>query len=279
MIRSMEEDANDEGRTVGSLDGAADDDADGKTGVGVGVGVGAAGGHNFETLVKRNAWLFPQPEMDDETEALDRFWLSKGVTEEHQRKALVHMGTGLANGVAERELYRAPEALGHALERLERVFPPGTDVARMLWRCPEVIQLPLSQVALRLIALKRAFPRVNAERVVEGNPRALLIDDLARVAEALDELQREFPAVDMNRVVDFEPHIIQTQLPSRVRAIRALKPGDRSASLRAFYPSSDAADNRGGGSSNPTEPMKNPQLFAKVFLLTTDSCYPSHGNI
>ena len=53
-----------------------------------GGGGGNGGGANFERLVKQNAWLFPQPEMDAETEALDAFWLSKGVTEEHQRKSL-----------------------------------------------------------------------------------------------------------------------------------------------------------------------------------------------
>jgi len=238
-----------------------------------GGGGGNGGGANFERLVKQNAWLFPQPEMDAETEALDAFWLSKGVTEEHQRKSLVAMGRELASGVAERELYRQPDALGHALSRLEALFPRGTDVARMLWRCPEVLHLPLSEVAMRLIALKRAFPAVNAERVVEGNPAALLLDDLDSVARALEDLQDEFPQVDMNRVVDFEPHIIQSALPSRVRAIRNIRPGDRSASLRAFYPR--VVDVRQGDDpADSGEPMKNPQLFAKVFLLSTESCFP-----
>ena len=225
------------------------------------------GGANFERLVKQNRWLFPQPELDEEQEALDAFWLSRGVVEEHQRASLVAMGHELASGVAERELYRNADALGHALSRLETLFPRGTDVAKMLWHCPEVLQLPLSEVAARLIAFKRAFPKVNAERVVEGNPRALLLDDLESVADALRELQDEFPQVDMISVIDFEPHVIQQPLPTRVRALRNIKPGDRSASLRAFYPPPpDALD--------PQPPMKNAQLFAKVFLLTTDCCFP-----
>ena len=130
-----------------------------------------------------------------------------------------------------------------------------------------MLQLPLSEVAARLIAFKRAFPKVNAERVVEGNPRALLLDDLESVADALRELQDEFPQVDMISVIDFEPHVIQQPLPTRVRALRNIKPGDRSASLRAFYPPPpDTLD--------PQPPMKNAQLFAKVFLLTTDCCFP-----
>jgi len=225
------------------------------------------GGANFERLVQQNRWLFPQPELDEEQEALDAFWLSRGVVEEHQRASLVAMGRELASGVAERELYRNADALGHALSRLETLFPRGTDVAKMLWHCPEVLHLPLSEVATRLIAFKRAFPNVNAERVVEGNPRALLLDDLESVADALRELQDEFPQVDMISVIDFEPHVIQKPLPTRVRALRNIKPGDRSASLRAFYPpASDAVD--------PQPPMKNAQLFAKVFLLTTDCCFP-----
>jgi len=225
------------------------------------------GGANFERLVKQNRWLFPQPELDEEQEALDAFWLSRGVVEEHQRASLVAMGHELASGVAERELYRNADALGHALSRLETLFPRGTDVAKMLWHCPEVLQLPLSEVAARLIAFKRAFPKVNAERVVEGNPRALLLDDLESVADALRELQDEFPQVDMISVIDFEPHVIQKPLPTRVRALRNIKPGDRSASLRAFYPPPPDA-------SDPQPPMKNAQLFAKVFLLTTDCCFP-----
>ena len=227
----------------------------------------AQGGANFERLIRRNEWLFPQPERDDEREALDAFWLAKCARDERQRARLVAMGRELASGVAERELYGDADALGHATRRLEAMFPRGTDVAKMLWHCPEVLQLPLSEVARRLIALKRAFPRVNAERVLEGNPRALLMDDLSVVADAVDELQLEFPRVDMVAVIEFEPHVIQRALPARVRALKSIKPCDRSASLRAFYP--PRVDD-----PPSFEPMKNAQLFAKVFLLTTECSFP-----
>lgn len=231
---------------------------------------GAAGASaNFDRLVARNAWLFPQPALDEERAALDAFWRSKGATDDRQRAALVDMGRGLAGEVASVDLYGNEDALGHAVGRLEALLPRGTDVAKMVWHCPEVLRLPLSEVAMRLIALKRAFPRADAERVLEGNPRALLADDLDVVARALDELQLEFPSVDMIAVVNFEPHIIHTSLPSRVRALKSIKPSNRSASLRAFYPppSDAAADAR-------AEPVRNPALFAKVFLLETDCAYP-----
>ena len=227
---------------------------------------GASG--NFERLIARNAWLFPAPERDAEREALDAFWRQKGAIDGSMRAALVKMGKDLATQEAARELYGDPEALGHAVERLEALLPNGTSVARMLWHCPDVLKLPLREIAQRMIALKRAFPRANAERILEGNPGALLTDDLERVAAALEELQREFPRVDMNAVVNFEPYVVHESLPSRVRAIKGVKPGNRSPSLRAFYPPpSDAPDGR-------TEPASNAALFAKVFLLETDGCYP-----
>ena len=226
----------------------------------------ARGGANFERLIRRSERSFPRPERDDELEALDAFWRRRGASE-HQRARLVAMGRDLASGAAARELYGSADALGRALERLEAMLPRGVDAAKMLWQCPEVLQLPLREVARRLIALKRAFPRANAERVLEGNPRALLVDDLRVVADAVDELQREFPQVDMMAVIDFEPHVIQRALPARVRALKSIKPGDRSASLRAFYPS--RVDD-----PSSSAPIRSAQLFAKVFLLTTECSFP-----
>ena len=81
------------------------------------------------------------------------------------------------------------------------------------------------------------------------------------------ELQLEFPRVDMVAVIEFEPHVIQRALPARVRALKSIKPCDRSASLRAFYP--PRVDD-----PPSFEPMKNAQLFAKVFLLTTECSFP-----
>jgi len=52
-----------------------------------------------------------------------------------------------------------------------------------------------------------------------------------------------------------------------VRALKSIKPCDRSASLRAFYP--PRVDD-----PPSFEPMKNAQLFAKVFLLTTECSFP-----
>ena len=220
---------------------------------------------NFERLVRRNAWLFPQPELDADTAALDAFWLSKGITEEHERKALISMGRDIANDVAARMMYGEPDALGHALNRLEAIFPSDTNVAKMLWQCPEVLQLPLSEIAQRLIAFKRAFPKMDATRLLESHPRALLLDNLQDISLALDELQRDFPRVDMQRVITLEPHVIQAELPGRVRVLRALEPALRPPSLAAFYP--DVVNSP----ADAKPPMSNAQLFAKVFLLVTES--------
>jgi len=224
---------------------------------------------NFERLVRRNAWLFPQPELDADTAALDAFWLSKGITEEHERKALISMGRDIANDVAARMLYGEPDALGHALNRLEAIFPSDTNVAKMLWQCPEVLQLPLSEIAQRLIAFKRAFPKMDATLLLHANPRALLLDNLPDVSLALDELQRDFPRVDMQRVITLEPHVIQAELPDRVRVLRALDPALRPPSLAAFYP--DVARRDVNSPADIKPPMSNAQLFAKVFLLVTES--------
>ena len=95
-----------------------------------------------------------------------------------------------------------------------------------------------------------------------GNEKRLADDEDAIPGETRKDVPSCHLTRDEARESRFPP-----LTPARVRALKSIKPCDRSASLRAFYP--PRVDD-----PPSFEPMKNAQLFAKVFLLTTECSFP-----
>ncbi|CEF99153.1 unnamed product [Ostreococcus tauri] len=56
------------------------------------------------------------------------------------------------------------------------------------------------------------IPAVDAIRLFEANPRALMLNDLNACAKALNELSKEFPSVDFIAVLEHEPHILSREV-------------------------------------------------------------------
>ena len=50
---------------------------------------------NFDRLVQQNAWMFPQPQKDEETESLTKFWQTRGVKDQEMLKRLIELGGGV----------------------------------------------------------------------------------------------------------------------------------------------------------------------------------------
>jgi len=205
---------------------------------------------------------------DDEFHA---YWLNAGVRERYAREVLLAIerelrkeGMDEAKGEDDDGLVDGRDAevggeLAKRVERLQRVFPSDVCVGDVVWRCPEIIDMSLSEIARGVVAMKRAFPRMDVAKMISRRPRALFLPNLDDIARAVEELQREFPDVDMMNVIACEPDVIQQSLGERVEAVKSLAPETRPASLRAFYRANDGEP-----------PVTNARLFAKVFLLVTD---------
>ena len=106
---------------------------------------------NFDRLVQQNAWMFPQPQKDEETESLTKFWQTRGVKDREMLKRLIELGGGvLAEMRLEDELMmeerleddekkkKNSESLVDRLDRMKILFP-NCDVNAMLWKKPEVV--------------------------------------------------------------------------------------------------------------------------------------------
>ena len=236
---------------------AADDASDAADADDVGVRVG---GSHFDRLVERQAGKYASPLREDETSAaLDAFWASRGVREQAYRARLVNMGTSLASNVAERDLYRNPDRIGHSLDRLQRLFPK-VNVADMMWKEPEVLRLTLRDAAAQMTALRFALPPdADLPKLVSAQP-GLLLADVRAVGDALKALAEEFPRVDVGKVVQTEPSLLTESCDvlgrlKRLRRVVETRGGVPPPSMAIFY-------DGGPGCSNPT-------LFAKVFLEET----------
>jgi hypothetical protein len=169
------------------------------------------------------------------------------------------MGISLASNVAERDLYRNPDRIGHSLDRLQRLFPK-VNVADMMWKEPEVLRLTLRDAAAQMTALRFALPPdADLPKLVSAQP-GLLLADVRAVGDALKALAEEFPRVDVGKVVQTEPSLLTESCDvlgrlKRLRRVVETRGGVPPPSMAIFY-------DGGPGCSNPT-------LFAKVFLEET----------
>ena len=77
----------------------------------------------------------------------------------------------------------------------------------MMWKEPEVLRLPLRHVATQLVSLRWAMPRVDVNKIVQGQP-GLLLRDIGEAAAAVKALQDEFPSVDVSQVIETEPSLL-----------------------------------------------------------------------
>ena len=232
--------------------------------------VRSSGGHAFDRLVRDQNHAFDAPAYDEAEAALDAFWLARGVREEAYRARLVAQGaprddTGRRDAHHDfSSLYRDPERLSRALLRLQTLFP-GSNVAEMCWKEPDVLRVSPRDIAASLVTLRFALPKSDVEKIVRGQPRLLLGENASVAGAAAAALRRAFPKVDVSAVADVEPSLLtpECDVPGRLRRLERLRSkGKLSPSVAVFTEG-------GAGARNAT-------LFAKVFLEETGSGAEAH---
>ena len=163
---------------------------------------------NFDRLVQQNAWMFPQPQKDEETESLTKFWQTRGVKDREMLKRLIELGGGvLAEMRLEDEMMmeerleddekkkKNSESLVDRLDRMKILFP-NCDVNAMLWKKPEVVlEKSFKEITKAAIEWKMVLRDVKRlDWVVENNPQILLMtsEEIGKAKDGLETLRREF---------------------------------------------------------------------------------------
>ena len=162
---------------------------------------------NFDRLVQQNAWMFPQPHRDEETESLTKFWQTRGVKDREMLKRLIELGGGvLAEMRLEDEMMmeerlddekkkKNSESLADRLDRMKILFP-NCDVNAMLWKKPEVVlEKSFKEITKAAIEWKIVLRDVKRlDWVVENNPQILLMtsEEIGKAKDGLETLRREF---------------------------------------------------------------------------------------
>ena len=163
---------------------------------------------NFDRLVQQNAWMFPQPQKDEDTESLTKFWQTRGVKDREMLKRLIELGGGvLAEMRLEDEMMmeerleddekkkKNSESLVDRLDRMKILFP-NCDVNAMLWKKPEVVlEKSFKEITKAAIEWKMVLRDVKRlDWVVENNPQILLMtsEEIGKAKDGLETLRREF---------------------------------------------------------------------------------------
>lgn len=175
---------------------------------------------------------------------LEAFWLSRGIKDTLYLQRLVGMGATLATQVSELSLKNDPpeKLLGHPTDRLQAVFGESL-LAQMLWKSPQVVQLPLQTIVSRFVSLRKEL-QVDVSKLVEEQPD-ILLRPTGEVAAEMAALASEFPHVDVGPVVLHEPRLLtaQCELTQRLKRLAELKElGRVSSSLQVFYDGTEGSD-------------------------------------
>ena len=95
-------------------------------------------------------------------------------------------------------------------------------------RFPAILETPQSVIASRLAALKDLLPRADAAIIFRAEPRLLLAGDgdeiLQNMANSVAAMKRELPGINADKLVEIEPRMMFEDISPGLEALRELWP-------------------------------------------------------
>lgn len=107
------------------------------------------------------------------------------------------------------------------------VCTPGDAVA-CAHRFPAVLETPQSVLAARMAALKELLPRADAALIFRAEPRLLLAGDgdiiMGNVRRSVEAIKRDLPGINADKLLELEPRMMFEDISSGLEALRELWP-------------------------------------------------------
>lgn len=107
------------------------------------------------------------------------------------------------------------------------ICTPGDAVA-CAHRFPAILETPQSVLAARMASLKELLPRADAALIFRAEPRLLLAGDgdiiMENVRRSVEAIKRDLPGINADKLLELEPRMLFEDISSGLEALRELWP-------------------------------------------------------
>ena len=112
--------------------------------------------------------------------------------------------------------------------KTKKPVPPKPYAVACAHRFPAVLETPQSVLAARMAALKELLPRADAALIFRAEPRLLLAGDgdiiMGNVRRSVEAIKRDLPGINADKLLELEPRMMFEDISSGLEALRELWP-------------------------------------------------------